>query len=188
MVLTVEEQEEKLAALEVLAIIADVPVNVREFHSDWILFTYDLPNTPEGVKARYNFLGKAKYLGAMQHTESVYFMPWTDAANAAALDLADAGTVYVWHTKVGEVNSIDLTKDYDAKIINEIKALDVRVDKIVQHAKDKHEQQVRRMAEKTWTMINSLSKAVVSRGNEEVAQKLYDVISALKYAESLAEV
>ena len=186
MTLTATEQEEKLAALKVLSLLAEVPVEVKKFHSDWILLTYDLPNTKAGVKARYAFLNSARYLGAMMHTESVYLLPWTDAANAAAMALAEAGDIVVWHASPGDnQHAVVLTRNYDKGMKKVIGTLSDRADRIVGHAEKSHEQQVRRMADKTWELINSFSKAVVSRGDEKLAKDLLDVISKVKYAEEL---
>jgi predicted AAA+ superfamily ATPase len=184
MTMTLEQQVNQ-TNLEVLAEITEVPVTLKEFCSDWILFTYDLPNTPEGIKARYSFLGKAKYLGAMQHTESVYLMPWTDLANAVALELAEAGEIYLWYTKAGnESQSIDLTENYDRQIEVSLEKIRERVDKIWSHVPKGHTQQVHRMANKTWEQLIPLSRAIVSRGNEKLADKAHSLMESLRHAEA----
>ena len=188
MVMTEEQQETKLVALQMLAKISELPLSVKQFHSDWILLTYDLPNTKEGTKARYAFLNRARYLGAMMHTESVYLMPHTDAANAAAIVLAEAGDVYLWYTKAGsEAQSVSLTNNYDQRLAAEIAKVKERVSRISYHSHEGHDRQVRRMARGTWTMIDGLSKAVVSRGSTELAEQLFNIITALKYAENTTD-
>jgi hypothetical protein len=188
MVMVEEKQEDKLVALQMLAKITEIPLSIKQFHSNWILLTYDIPNTKEGAKARSDFLNRAKYLGAMMHTESVYLLPHTDAANGAALSLAEAGDVYLWYTKAGsEAQAVSLTKNYDHRLAVEIAKIQDRVDKIAHHAREGHERQVVRMANNTWTMIDNLSKAVVNRGSAELAQQLCNIIAALKYAENAGE-
>ena len=189
MQLTLEQQSDNLAGLKILGEIFEVPVNVKEFANDWILFTYDLPNTKEGTKARYEFLHKARWLGAMQHTESVYLMPWTNRSNAVALQLASVGKVYLWYTKAGdEQQAINLTRDYDTGLEVRIEELSKRVDRILEQAKADHKGQVLRMAESTWEKINGIGKAILERGDTSLANKLYSVIGTLKYAESLVGV
>lgn len=184
--MTVEKHEEQLAALKALSQIFEIPITIKNFENSWILFTYDLPNTKEGIKARYEFLNKSRWLGATQHTESVYLMPWTDRANAVALELAKTGKVYLWYTKVGdEQQAVNLTRDYDSGLAARIEELVRRVDKILEQAKDDHKGQVNRMAESTWEKINGIGRAVLERGDDSLAQKLYSVIGTLKYAESL---
>lgn len=184
--ITLDQQANNLSGLKILSEIFEVPVVVKEFQNDWILFTYDLPNTKEGIKARYEFLYKAKWLGAIQHTESVYLMPWTHQSNTAALNLASVGKVYLWYTKVGdEQQAIGLTRDYDTGLEARIEDLTKRVDKILEQAKKDHRGQVLRMAETTWEKINGIGKAILERGDENLANKLYSVIGTLKYAESL---
>lgn len=184
--MTIEHQKEQLAALKALSQIFEIPITIKGFENSWILFTYDLPNTKEGVKTRYEFLNKAKWLGAVQHTESVYLMPWTDQSNAAALELAKSGKVYLWYTKVGdEQQAVNLTRDYDDGLKARIDELAKRVDRILDQAKDDHKKQVNRMAETTWEKINGLGKAIMDRGDDSLAAELYSVIGTLKYAESL---
>ena len=184
--MTIEAQEEKLVGLKALSEIFEIPLKVKSFQNDWILITYDLPNTKEGVKTRYEFLNKAKWLGAAQHTESVYLLPWTDRASMVALELAKSGKVYLWYTKVGdEQQAISLTETLDASLENRIIDLEKRVEKVLFHAKKDHVKQVRRMAESTWEKINGIGKAIMETGNETLASKLYQLIGSLKYAESL---
>lgn len=184
--MTVEKQAEQLAALKALSQIFEIPITVKGFENSWILFTYDLPNTKEGVKTRYEFLNRARWLGAVQHTESVYLMPWTDRANAAALELAKSGKVYLWYTKVGdEQQAVSLTRDYDDGLTARIEELVKRVDKILNQARADHKRQVNRMATTTWEKINGLGRAIIERGDDNLAAKLYSVIGTLKYAESL---
>lgn len=184
--MTIEKQAEQLTSLKALSQIFEIPITVKGFENSWILLTYDLPNTKEGVKTRYEFLNKARWLGAVQHTESVYLLPWTDRANAAALELAKSGKVYLWYTKVGdEQQAVSLARDYDDGLSARIEELAKRVDKILAQAKDDHKKQVNRMAETTWEKINGLGKAIMDRGEDSLAAKLYSVIGTLKYAEGL---
>ena len=46
----------------------DLSNNVTNLVKEWILITYDLPNTVEGNKARFAFLKQAPKIGAVMHT------------------------------------------------------------------------------------------------------------------------
>lgn len=187
--MTLNQQTDTLDGLKILSEIFEVPVEVKEFQNDWILFTYDIPNTKEGIKTRYEFLHKARWLGAIQHTESVYLMPWTHRSNTVALNLASVGKIYLWYTKVGDKQqAINLSKDYDTGLEARVEDLSKRVDKILEQAKKDHRGQVLRMAETTWEKINGIGKAILERCDENLANKLYSVIGTLKYAESLVKI
>lgn len=67
---------------------------VKEIQSDWVLITYDIPVTAEPV--RHKFLKQAAALGAVQHTESVYILPYSDTSFALANELAQVADVIIW--------------------------------------------------------------------------------------------
>lgn len=181
-----ERTEEKLAALDFMGQVADIDIQVREFHSDWVLLTYDLPNTKEGTDARYKFLRMARYAGAIQHTESVYMIPWSNAVNGIIAELSSigGGQIFVFHTKVDEVQAVDLTNRYDDKLEETIESIMPRIPRINEHIADDHEQQARRMINKTWDMVQPMITAVAVRGDENLAGKVAYMVKALRQSEA----
>ena len=76
----------------------------------------------------------------MQHTESVYLLPWTPNANLEALKLAEVGKVYVWYAKASdEAQAAALTREYDAGLKKKLVELEERAIRILGHAKDNHD-------------------------------------------------
>ena len=69
------------ASIEVLARLTGTQIRCREICDRWLLITYDLPHNKKGDRARREFLDTAKIIGATHHTDSVYLMPWTPAAD-----------------------------------------------------------------------------------------------------------
>ncbi len=66
--------------IEMLARLSDTKIKCRDIVDRWLLLTYDIPHNEKGDKARREFLNAATLVGATQHTESVYLLPWTPAA------------------------------------------------------------------------------------------------------------
>jgi hypothetical protein len=180
--------EEQAAGLELMARLTSSPLKVKTFINSWILLTFDLPTTEAGNTARREFLGKVRRMGAVMQTESVYYMPWTPETSLTALDLAKAGEVYLWYSKVpDDQHSIDLTRDYDAKLLPEINKLAERATRIMGHLSEGHDKMAQSMLGNTWDTANGLAKAVAARGSEDLAQRLDGVLQVLKLAQKLAD-
>ena len=188
----IQEKNERLeGTLNVFCQFAGIPLEVKDFHDSWLLLTYDLPNTPEGIKARSTFLNKARWLGAVQFNESVYMVPWTPAANGIIASLAgvDHSDIAVFKTNVEDKTQVvTMTNKYDATMTKAIDSLIPRVAKIFDHAKNERPGRVKQMAKKTWEQINSLIIMAANRGDEQIADKLGEVIRSLKEAEQIADV
>ncbi len=180
---TQERQEEKLAALEMMGKIADIDIQVRTFHNDWVLLTYDLPNTKAGTDARYKFLRMARYAGAIQHTESVYLIPWTNAVNGIIAELASVGEIFTFYTKVDDIQAVDLTNRYDDSLEKTIESIMPRIPRINVHIAEDHKKQALRMINGTWDMVTPLITAVAVRGEENLAGKLSYIVNALRQSE-----
>ena len=69
-------------------------VEVKELIQDHVLIVYDIPAT--AVKLRASFLQQARAAGAEKHTDSCYFMPYSEKAMALAQKLESAGHAVVW--------------------------------------------------------------------------------------------
>ena len=188
----IQEKNERLeGTLGVFCQFAGIPLEIKEFHDSWLLLTYDLPNTAEGIKARSTFLNKARWLGAVQFNESVYMVPWTPAANVIIANLAgvENSEIAVFKTNVEDKTQVvDMTTKYDDSVRKAIDSLIPRVAKIYEHAKNERYGRVKQMAKKTWEQIHSLIIMAANRGDEQIAERLGEVIRSLKEAEQIADV
>ena len=182
---TMEEftTDNKVAALKVMAVLGNVPLEVKEFQTSWFLITYDMPHSPEGDKARHEFLVNAATIGAIQHTESVYLLPWIPEANMEAIKLAEVGKVYVWYAKASdEMQAADLTREYDRGLRKRLEKLEARAIKILEHASQHHDKRAESMLEHTWPVFNGLARAVAARGSVDLAEYMEGIRTALNIA------
>jgi len=160
---------EKTAELEVTARLMGVPVNTREICDKWLLLTYDMPHTEAGDKARREFLVQARALGAMQHTESVYLIPFSPAAELAAIELSKAGKVIIWTSQTTSPEAAkEVTKTYDDELKGFLKKLSERVHRMLELKKDAKYGIFNKMVEKTDAMMADMRDAVERRGNPDL--------------------
>ena len=159
------------AGLEVLARMTDSKIKVRDVVDKWMLITYDLPNTEEGTKARNHFLIAASAIGAVQHTESVYLMPWSPEAQTLALNLAKTagGEVIVWAQAEPLNKKEEITAGYDSALRPVMKEITERLDKMADYVQRNHQKRVIQMRIKTERLIQNAEAAINRRGSEVLA-------------------
>jgi hypothetical protein len=161
-----ETRKVDFSTLEILARMTDTKIEAREIVDKWLLMTYDIPVSEEGNKARYQFYLKARHLGATQHTESVYLMPWMPEAELMALDLAKIGKVIVWTAAATtESQAAEITARYDKALIPVLKEISTRIDRIAVLVEKEKSGLAQKMVEKTETMIKDMEKAILRRGS-----------------------
>ncbi|MDD5229756.1 MAG: hypothetical protein PHC43_00345 [Candidatus Marinimicrobia bacterium] len=161
-----EQKERKLVELETAAVLSGVKVNTKEICDKWILLTYDMPHTEAGDKARYNFLKMARKLGACQHTESVYLLPYSAAAGEACLELSKAGKLFIWTSESTNAAMAEaVTKAYDEDLGILLKKLSRRVDRMIELRIENNFGILNRMRERTEEMIKDMGEAVQRRGS-----------------------
>ena len=158
-----EKIDEKADELRVQAKVLETPLEVKEVVDEFILITYDIPCTEEGNKARAYFLEMARRTGAVQHTESVYYMPWTQTADVAALVTAKAGRVYVWYTKADEATAKLLTAHYDTVVLAWMDDVRERLERISHHVQEHHFKTAENMLERTVETLLELEDIVAKR-------------------------
>ena len=163
--MTIHPAEDKALDLKAQAVILEAPVQVKEIVEEFLLITYDVPVSDEGNKARTEFLQRAASIGAVMHTESVYYMPWTQVADITALKLSKIGKVYAWYAKADPETARDLTRHYDQQVMSWIDELDKRLDKIMGHINDGHIKLAHRMIERTLPMISEQEAIIKRRGS-----------------------
>lgn len=166
-------KEEKLASLKLMSALSGVEVKVKEVIDDWILLTYDLPTTEEGNKMRAEFLRKASQIGAAQHTESVYLLPWCPESELLAVQLAEKGKLFVWIANVkDESKAKELTEKYDGDVATDFLEIRERLAKMKKHAEDGKAGVVERMKKKTDRMIVDAAGIAARRGSEKLAHEV----------------
>lgn len=164
--------------LKLHAALMDVDVQTRELFSNVILITYDIPNTKDGAKARSTFLRDARRLGAAQHSESVYFMPWTFQTNLLITELSatKGGKVYTWHSQVEDERQIaTLAIQYDTMIDSAIDALNERIAKIRTHLDKERFRVASKMIDRSLSALSDLELIVNNRNSERLQKDLKDV-------------
>ncbi|MFH1485552.1 MAG: hypothetical protein ABIH46_05730 [Chloroflexota bacterium] len=171
---------EQKEVLEAASIIMEVPVEIKEIISDWILLTYDLPTNEAGNKARYEFLKEAPRAGFAQHTESVYLAPWTEDASFAILKLAEVGKLFVWYTTVSDPEKArELTRHYDQEVLSWLDDLDARLERIWGHIDNRRFKLAGRMIERTLRMMKELGEVIERRGSARLREELDRLQKAL---------
>lgn len=179
-------EDERLASLKAMEAFSGVEIQLREFVDDWILLTFDLPANQKGNKARYEFLKKAQQIGAMEHTESVYLMPWTVESESIAIDIASVGDAYLWYSKAKDnTMAVAMTEKYDRDIAKLIDELGDRLVRIGKHWQDGKESLARRMMKKTWDRVTDLQGAIVRRGSIRLYERMKPLVLKLRELEEL---
>ena len=160
-------ESDKFASIEVMARLTDTEIEANEICERWLLVTYDIPKTKAGDIARREFLTKAKLVGAVSHTDSVYLMPWTPDAENIALGLARAGgQVCVWTSQTTDnLQAVEITRNYDAGVERQITKIEERLDKIEKNILAEHNKRAYKMVLKTDKMVEEMDKAILRRGS-----------------------
>lgn len=158
------------SSIEVMSRMSGIPLEAREIVDQWLLFTYDIPKSEAGDKARRKFLDRARAIGATQHTASVYLMPWTQEAEVLAFEVAAVGRACVWTSKPTDAEQAEvLTESYDGNLEKLLDVISTRLDKIQKHWENEHYKRATKMAEKTKDKLDGLLEAVQRRGSEDLA-------------------
>jgi len=156
--------------METIARMTGSTIKVREVVDQFILINYDLPHTEEGDRARQHFLSKAATIGAVQQTESCYFLPDSPEAGQLARNLAKTagGEVIVWfHAEPSD--KAQMTRMYDAKLEPLMKEITQRLD-AMDAFKFTGRQGLRlKMIPKTERLLQNAEAAITRRGSQTLA-------------------
>ena len=170
---TTEDRTDAIAQLNAEKMIFDpnAELEIKSVLEKFALITYDIPATKEGARARAEFLDRAKFRGAIMHTESVYLAPWSIANDLEVLKAAGIGKVRIFVSVPMEKDECrEITREYDKKIAGVFKEAEDRFAKIVKHVEDGQYGLAHKMLPKSADWINALKKAAIARGS----QHLYD--------------
>jgi len=99
---------------------------VKEVEENWILITYDIPRS--GGTVRKSVLRRLHRLGALQFTESVYYLPYSREGVVAATEVCKgAGSVFAWYSKIEGEQARELTAKYVSDITSAIESLETKM-------------------------------------------------------------
>jgi hypothetical protein len=187
---TIQEMADTLKAT---AVLIDSPLQVDELMDEYILITYDVPVTEEGNEARTEFLQRTRQIGAVQLSASVYYMPWVDGANEAALLLAEVkeAVVNVHYSKAGsDDQAFQMRTLYDMAITKWFVEAEERLRRGYQHLYDGKPGTTIRMTRVTLETAKNLKQVATRRGSQEMidrAEKLYEDLGTLSVKAAIAK-
>lgn len=169
-------------SLEVIKRMTDNPIEVKKIIDKWLLLTYDLPHTPEGDKARAEFLARASAIGATRHTDSVYLMPWSPAAEKLALDLArtKGSDVVVWSQAQPLNRAEEITSRYDNSLKPKLRDISGRLDRMAFYKGKLQMKRLNQMIPKTDRLIGEAAFAIERRDSVPL-QSWLEVLKARYY-------
>ena len=160
-------QTDQFDSIEIMAEMSNTNIEMRDIVDKWLLLTYDIPHSEEGDRARREFLQEAYLIGATQHTESVYLLPWTPAAELIALRVARAGKAVVWTSSLtDQAKAAEITRNYDRGIKKTLDEITDRIDRIVEHNRKKRFKRAFKMKAKTARMLDGMDEALQARGSQ----------------------
>jgi hypothetical protein len=166
-----DEQEaptsDQFDSIEILAEMSNTKIEMRDIVDKWLLLTYDIPHSKEGDRVRREFLQEATLVGATQHTESVYLLPWTPAAELLALRVGRAGKAVVWTSSLTDkAKAAEITAKYDHGIRATLDEISERIDRILEHEKAGRVKRAAKMLPKTEKMLFGMDEALQARGSQ----------------------
>ena len=183
--IVVSDSEANRSALEIICQMYNVPVTTKTMHRDWIVLTYDIPNTVDGRNVRNEFLKRARLYGAVMHTESVYMIPNSSEVNSIIAKMASVNAnICVFYSEVQDDVWISrLNNKYKFYLSESLKKLTKRVESAENHVSESKFGMARRMSKGTWEQIDGLTVASAVYGDEETANALLGVIGRVKIIE-----
>lgn len=164
--------------LEAMKRFTDNPVKIKKVIDKWLLLTYDLPHTPEGDKARAEFLARANAIGATRHTDSVYLMPWSPAAEKIALDLAktEGSDVIVWSQAQPLDRADEITNNYDNALKPKLREISERLDRMSQYMIKNQQGRMLQMVKKTQRLLQEAEATIKRREGHQYLQMWVEIL------------
>lgn len=146
-----------------------------ELHRDWVLITYDIPRAHDGVRKKV--IRELQKMGALRHTDSVYYLPY----NSKACDLAATlpGQAYVWRAgATSDSQAKRLTQDYYDRIEEGLQKIRERLDTLEEELPEVSPEAMQDRLNYTIQLFESLKAAanniglLVYEGLSDVGQKI----------------
>ena len=146
--------------------------------SSWCLLAYDIPAKER--KKRSDFLKRARALGAMKFTQSVYLLPNTPDTYHEAEELAALGEAYLWVSEIKEGEAFKVTQSFHASLTLRLAAIHNRIARIASHLEAGRVFIAYRMAIKTATMLQRVWKLAKASGFEDLVPQVEATVETLK--------
>lgn len=158
----------------------DEPLSgIKEVSNNFLLLTYDIPNTAEGAKIRGNFLHSARRLGFVQYTESVYFNPnpqGDSVLSLMSLSRESGVKAIVWHGRLfDKLQEQMLMSLYDITLSKWLDEIDERNRITSNHLLKDHVGLAKRMIKLTLQTVSDLDFIVQSRASPILNQQLLGI-------------
>lgn len=158
---------------------------VKEIISDYILLTYDIPAKQKAL--RYQFLKKAGQIGAMQYTESVYLLPYSEESFQLASEMATSGKAVIWKShQVDETKAISITQSYGQHIQARCAMIEQRLLTAQEHITKGHLRRALTMAIRTGNLLKELAIISKTYKPQWFVEKLDNLIAEWKTVHSLS--
>ncbi len=185
---TKTDREDSIAQLTAEKMLFDpnAKLEIKEILEKFCLITYDLPATPEGAKARADFLNRAKFHGALMHTESVYIAPWSIANDLNVLRTAGVGKVRIFvSVPLEKEECAEITRDYDKKLSEVFKEAEDRFEKIIKHVEEEQLGLAHKMLPKSEEQVTAMKKAAIARGSQHLFDRWEDLDKKIRALRAL---
>ena len=147
--------------------------------TSWALLVYDIPAKER--KKRYQFLKKARALGALRFTESCYMLPNTPETYQEAEELAALGEAYLWVSEVKDVaQALKVTQSFHASLGLRLAVIHNRIARIASHLEAGRVFVAFRMAVRTAELLQRVRKLAKASGFEDLVPQVEATVETLK--------
>ena len=147
--------------------------------TSWALLVYDIPANQR--KKRYQFLKKARALGAFRFTESCYMLPNTPETYHEAEELAALGEAYLWVSEAkDEAQALKVTLSFHTSLALRLAAVHNRIARIATHLEAGRVFIAYRMAIRTAELLQRVEKLAKASGFEDLVPQVEAAVETLK--------
>ncbi len=151
----------------------------KELVKDYILILYDIPEKEKKLRAK--FLKDAHAMGAEKHTDSVYLLPYSEAAVQLANDLDSAGHAYVFRSQpTKEKQAIEIHTKYNENLKARCDTIEQRIVIAQEYTNAGRIALAVKMGEKTGTLLGQLAKIKENYNPPWFEERIQELWSALK--------
>ena len=159
--------------------VVETKIEVKQLIKDYILLVYDIPASAS--KARYEFLKKAKEIGAVPHTQSCYLLPYSEKAMEMANEIAVVGNAVVWKsTQQDEKKALEITTDYESHIKLRCDRIEQRLAIAQDYMNDGKLGKANLMGIKTGKLLGQLAKISENFSRAWFVKRLNTLVNAWK--------
>jgi hypothetical protein len=153
----------------------------KEIMADWLLIVYDIPANSDGNKLRKQVLKDMSVMGAVMHTASCYYMPYSDKAFQLADELKQKGNAVVWVSQQKDKKvALQLKTSYEEHLKMRCTYIEQRLVIMAQHIEGGRLGKAKRMADKTTKLLKQLIGISETYNPEWLLPKVEELFGKLK--------